>query len=153
MRTFTTYEVSATKCNFAGKKRQLRIGTLTTCGQLCSQLCTNFERPFIKLTKLPIPLMHFYQKNLWIFLYILISYAENHPKSHLCTFTIMLHISKQIWIIRVPYMMEYMWHMCLIHVVIYVTCIFHIFYHILCCWYMEQHKKLTKSNQALCLAS
>lgn len=50
MRTFTTYEVSATKCNFAGKKRQLRIGTLTTCGQLCSQLCTNVERPFIKLT-------------------------------------------------------------------------------------------------------
>jgi len=46
MSTFTTHEVSATESSFTGKKRQLRIGTLTTCGQLSSQLCTNFERPY-----------------------------------------------------------------------------------------------------------
>ena len=56
---------------------------------LCCQLKIERQTLNAHLSSLllPIPLMHFYQKNLWIFLYILISYAENHPKSHLCTFT------------------------------------------------------------------
>jgi len=49
----------------------LRIGTLTTHGQMSSQLCTNFGCPLSRLL-LPIHLCTFTRKNPRIFLNILI---------------------------------------------------------------------------------
>jgi len=86
MRTFTTDEDNAVDCSFAGKKRQLRIGTFTKCVQVSSQLCTNFERQY-QAYYCQSHLCTSTRKNLWIFLYILISCTQKRQKMHLCTFT------------------------------------------------------------------